>query len=488
MANEELVRYFKEGMDRGASSVQLKNNLLDSGWSKTEIVDAFNEYVTGIKTTTHSLKFDYKILIIVAVVFVLIGAVILFSNLNSDGLVLTKSDLSSGKYVELVRKPVIIDLDGKVSTLTLDSTYSNYARINVNGVVIKIEKTERKLDLNFDGVNDILIRIDKIKSGIPTIYLRLFEKKDVVNESNSSLDDFKIPENFTIYLNGSCVENWACTIWSNCTNNKEVRTCVDNAGCNTTLKKPSVSRNCGTDEYGCFIEDDACFEPEGFFCDEGWDADEYDPYCCSGRCLEFDLDDFCSEKSVIGTDYSYFENNVTHFCSNSTLFPFNGSMISCCKEGYVVENNSAVVNNTLLDGESVDSEIIVNIFKDNYSIDEYPIGNYSVSIIQSNINTTRLMCYSKDSLRYCDNEISDSMAFVTIGDLSGFYIDDEGYSELNFDGFNVTGDYKYEYYVYLCRVVNDKLGVSDCVVSENEIGGALDGWEYDYGYGAVSVI
>ena len=41
-----------------------------------------------------------------------------------------------------------------------------------------------------------------------------------------------------------CIPDWTCTSWSACSNNQQVRTCIDNNLCNTLLNKPSVNKSC----------------------------------------------------------------------------------------------------------------------------------------------------------------------------------------------------------------------------------------------------
>jgi len=41
-----------------------------------------------------------------------------------------------------------------------------------------------------------------------------------------------------------CVEDWTCTDWSECVNNKQTRTCTDENNCGTTVNKPIEERAC----------------------------------------------------------------------------------------------------------------------------------------------------------------------------------------------------------------------------------------------------
>ena len=42
----------------------------------------------------------------------------------------------------------------------------------------------------------------------------------------------------------NCKENWICSEWLECTNEKEKRSCFDINNCGTSLKKPEIERTC----------------------------------------------------------------------------------------------------------------------------------------------------------------------------------------------------------------------------------------------------
>ncbi len=42
----------------------------------------------------------------------------------------------------------------------------------------------------------------------------------------------------------SCLEDWSCTSWSNCTNSQQTRTCSDSNSCGTIKNRPSLSQSC----------------------------------------------------------------------------------------------------------------------------------------------------------------------------------------------------------------------------------------------------
>ena len=48
--------------------------------------------------------------------------------------------------------------------------------------------------------------------------------------------------NWVYYI--PCEENWQCSDWSSCVNNKQTRTCNDLNDCNTFINKPSETKIC----------------------------------------------------------------------------------------------------------------------------------------------------------------------------------------------------------------------------------------------------
>src|SRR3989344_2325868 len=44
----------------------------------------------------------------------------------------------------------------------------------------------------------------------------------------------------------SCVEDWFCTVWSECTDGKQTRTCIDRNSCRTTGNKPVEQQSCSS--------------------------------------------------------------------------------------------------------------------------------------------------------------------------------------------------------------------------------------------------
>ncbi|MDA3837331.1 MAG: hypothetical protein PF542_06965 [Nanoarchaeota archaeon] len=303
MVNQELVTYFQEGMNRGVSLIKLKSDLLENGWRPEDVQSALS-FIGGNKVSNTSSPILKPGILLVGFLFVLIVGSFFFILFYDKGTSLTEDDLEKGQSIKLIRESVMINLNGKTSTITLEEAYSNYTKIKINGVSVTLNLSEdKKVDLDSDGINDIIIRLEKISGGIPEIYLKKLDRVVTLINYTIPIVNETIPENFTVVVNSTCVENWTCGDWGNCTDEEKARTCVDNAGCNTTLNKPSVLRACEVEKQ-----------------------------------VNETVKEFCIGKSNSTVDYFYFSNNETHFCNDSVEFPFNGTVISCCVEDTVAEN------------------------------------------------------------------------------------------------------------------------------------------------------
>ena len=99
-----------------------------------------------------------------------------------------------------------------------------------------------------------------------------------------------------------CVEEWACDLFSTCTNDLQLRTCIDSNSCGTTKDKPIESQSCTTfciaNSYQCHNFDreqcssdgtawnliDSKSPDCGYICDSGISqCNGYDLYACSSN-------------------------------------------------------------------------------------------------------------------------------------------------------------------------------------------------------------
>ncbi len=60
-----------------------------------------------------------------------------------------------------------------------------------------------------------------------------------------SIITYSAPVEITIeYGEETCIENWGCTEWSECSDGTQTRTCTDSNNCGTTVDKPEEIRSC----------------------------------------------------------------------------------------------------------------------------------------------------------------------------------------------------------------------------------------------------
>jgi hypothetical protein len=76
----------------------------------------------------------------------------------------------------------------------------------------------------------------------------------------------------------NCSENWTCTNWSNCIDNREMRQCIDLNKCGTIIEKPT--------------------EIEGCFCAENWTCNNWE------KCINKITKRNCSDSTQCGTIYN----------------------------------------------------------------------------------------------------------------------------------------------------------------------------------------
>lgn len=97
-----------------------------------------------------------------------------------------------------------------------------------------------------------------IKNNITSVYLARYEngwnklKTELIN-STSAYNSYRAYTNSFSYFaiigetrdaKSLCTENWSCSEWSDCKNDRQARICKDLNNCNTTLSKPEDSQAC----------------------------------------------------------------------------------------------------------------------------------------------------------------------------------------------------------------------------------------------------
>lgn len=182
MANQDLVRYFKEGMASGDSLANLKNNLLDNGWSIEEVNEAY-AVSQGVGHNSLVSSFGRGRIFMGFIIFILISIIFValaFASSDTIDKTLTESQLQEVTRLDLGRDLVEIQFD-EVKTQTIRAK-----KIGVVSTVLYVGEDEYKfmvaepqvIDLDIDGQKDLNITLYDVKDNSPLFDLKLLEKHE----------------------------------------------------------------------------------------------------------------------------------------------------------------------------------------------------------------------------------------------------------------------------------------------------------------------
>ena len=93
--------------------------------------------------------------------------------------------------------------------------------------------------------------------------------------------------------NTTCIQNWSCLNWSECTNGNQVRECSDSKSCTNQSEKPSTNQTCT------------------IACDAEWDCGDWEPEECpknetqTKTCTDLST---CGDATKIETQNCTYEN------------------------------------------------------------------------------------------------------------------------------------------------------------------------------------
>tara|TARA_Y100000034_G_scaffold133771_1_gene200247 strand:+ start:198 stop:1925 length:1728 start_codon:yes stop_codon:yes gene_type:complete len=229
MIDKNLISYIEQNLRNGYSASSIQNALINQGYPAQNVLDTIN-YVQGNnqntpKTATQSQSSSKKALfILIPVILIIIIGLSVFFFISFSPKSISEEDFSQGTNFELKEsKEVKFNLDEEVHTIKVDSVSDNSVSLTIQSNPIKVDLNigeEKKFDLDNDGFYDIKIKLNNIIDGIPDLYVK------------------KIHES-------TCLENWNCGSWSDCTEQgRQSRTCTDTNSCGTTKNKPSTSQSC----------------------------------------------------------------------------------------------------------------------------------------------------------------------------------------------------------------------------------------------------
>lgn len=324
MPNKELVKYFKEGKKEGVSLIDLKTNLLDSGWDIGEIQQALR-YVQ--KEDSGFLKnLNSKNFILFFLVFFLIVGIILFIAFDKEDVVLNQSDLDSGVLINVARKPVNLVGEDFNSKIVLKKSYSEHVKFTLSNKEYDIGLNESiSVDLNGNGETDVFIELRKIKAGVPMFYFG------------------SIANNFNENLNNDCSPDWDCGLFGNCVDGIQKRVCVDRNNCGVLVGRPSLTQSCSVvvsknitkesfatrDEACMSVNENSVYYDDSLVCSTNETDGDFvmnfgneEISCCSGILIS-SKEEACSLRGEV-----YF--NSSYDCSSYSVIDYGDSEIKCC--------------------------------------------------------------------------------------------------------------------------------------------------------------
>jgi hypothetical protein len=218
MVNEELATYLREGVNQGISLPQLKANLLKSGWAESEVDDAIDKVVRGKRGNLFNFHMSSGQFMMFFLVFILIAAIVVLFALNQHTAVVKKSDVTAGTSFSLARKPVQVQLEGKDATFVYGSTNGDTAKVSINQKSYSFNVSdEKEIDMNDDGVNDISVKLEKIKGSVPVFFVKEISNSTeiILNKTNNSFTfdcgNFNMSSNDSNQSSILCLEKYAKT-------------------------------------------------------------------------------------------------------------------------------------------------------------------------------------------------------------------------------------------------------------------------------------
>ena len=207
--------------------------------------------------------------ILIPFLLIVIGVVI-FLLIYSPTKSISEEEFSQGTSLSLKEdKEVKFFINEKEHTMKVDSVSDDSVSLTIQSNPIKINikiGEEKKFDLDDDGFYDIKIKLKDIEDGIPEIYIKKIHESSCIEDwdcgswNNCSeqgeqirnctdLNSCGTSENKPITIHDctyveNCFEDWNCTNWSLCTDGQKIRNCTDLNSCGTTENKSSEEEDC----------------------------------------------------------------------------------------------------------------------------------------------------------------------------------------------------------------------------------------------------
>ncbi len=173
MVDQNLVRYFKEGLAYGTSLDELKNNLLKEGWSAVEVEAASGAVKGGTTSHSEAIKFILMSLLFLAV----ISAILYFAFIQKDVSV-ERIDLKSGIFLDVGNKALQLETDNRSIKVILEEIFSESVKMQIDGKSLSFNLNEDVIINLNDEDEKLLVRLDSIEDGVPQFYFKLIKVEE----------------------------------------------------------------------------------------------------------------------------------------------------------------------------------------------------------------------------------------------------------------------------------------------------------------------
>lgn len=229
MIQNGLIDWINQNLKRGIDTKSIEDELANSGWKIKDIRDTikYAQEINQNEPETTSLMFSSRKTWVYAslpVIFIAAGIFIFFI-LTVPHVQYSAGQISNGINVNLSQgKNTTFAVDNQQHTIEVNSVGTDSAIIIIhsNPIILNLTVGEtQEVDLNSDGIPDIIVKLVSINNGVPNIYIQKIKT--------------------------GCTENWQCGNWSGCEpDGKEIRECTDVNSCGTNKNIPQTERICGS--------------------------------------------------------------------------------------------------------------------------------------------------------------------------------------------------------------------------------------------------
>lgn len=247
-----------------------------------------NDYEGGKEEYGYSENYEkssnWKIWLMFLIPVLIIFGLVIFAYINLSEDTISDSKFVEGATIDLrENKQADFTVGDEKHFVKINSIGLDTVKLTIQSEPIELEikiGEEKEVDINGDGLMDVIVKLIEINDGVPKVYMRRIyeERKEQFEERknetierareifsegdlpelekrirNASVNDLKELENIVnnslnssveFRDNSTCVGQWYCGSWSNCVNGKQNRDCSDFNSCGIIGNRPTMVRNC----------------------------------------------------------------------------------------------------------------------------------------------------------------------------------------------------------------------------------------------------